>query len=110
MKQLRILAEKIEQTQEIIKSRIHKKFPVITSISIYRDNNIQIQSEHFSIDMYEGREYTADDIRMNCNMAISQIPTEAEAIAQVKTLKAERTLFIKAFQHTLDKVLNDESN
>ena len=107
MKQLKALAQKTETAQQIIKDKIYKGYPVIENISIYGANNIRIESEHFNIDLYEGRTYTETSIRMSCKMEATQIPTEEEAIAQIKTLKLERTKFIKAFIHVRDKVLND---
>ena len=112
MKQLKALAQRTKTAQQIIKDKIYKRYPVIENIVIYKDNNIMLESAHFNIDLYEGRTYTETNIRMSCKMEATQIPTEEEAIAQIKTLKLERTKFIKAFIHVRDKVLNDctESN
>lgn len=120
MKQLVILNEKTETAKANIVAKIEKKYPSLTDITIYGHRNIQISSEHFSIDMYADntprdrtREdytptYTEDKIRMNCKMTMEEIPTEAQAVAQVKAMHQERKHFIKAMEWVRDTILNDE--
>ena len=107
MKQLKALAQKMDTAQELIKSRIFKKYPVIQDIRIYNATNIALESEHFNIDLYEGRSYTEQNVRMSCKMEMSEIPTEAQAVASVKAMKLERKKFMTAMNYVIDKVLND---
>ncbi len=82
-----------------VQNLIEDTHPVVTNVIIYSYNNISISSENFSIDMYQRSTYTKDDIKMNCTLSSTAIPTEQQAIEQVRALHAERADFILAIQY-----------
>lgn len=92
LKQLNDLRKAEEaRLQNLIKT-MH---PVVKDASVYSYRNISIQSDNFSIDLYD---YTPIDKQpqMNCSVNQTAIPTEEEAIEKVRALRSEQTDFLLA--------------
>ncbi len=104
MTTLRLLTEQLEQLKQAENTILTTQHPVLTNVTIYSHNNILIQSEHFTLDIYSDRTYTEDDIRMNCNIQSATIPTEQESIAQIKAMHTEKALFMKAVEYTQQRL------
>ena len=109
MKQLKALEQRLKQRQQLIKDKIQKAHPIITDVRIYNSRNIYLESDTFSIDLYRGRTYTAEDIKMNCSTSMTAIPTEQEAIQKVRDMKIQHKQFFKAMNYAI-KMLDYNEN
>ena len=121
MKNLLELHTKTHTAHEAVKARIKARYPMLQEVTIYGHRNLALTSEHFSIDMYADStpkdrtspnykpSYNESNIKMNCKMEMSEIPTEDQAIAQVRMMHLERAEFIEVMEWVRDTILNDEA-
>ena len=100
LKELRQLDDTRLELQIRIEAAIKEAHPLINRLTIYSSINISIESDHFSADLYSYSD-PIESIRTNCKLTHEALPTEEEALLQIRAMRDERDLFILAVNYVM---------